>query len=61
MQARGNEHLVARKDGSAGGSKVHLVDDFAASLNVLEHLLEDVGNLDRFCINIRKSVLRVQV
>ncbi len=52
---------MARKDGSAGGSKVHLVDDFAASLNVLEHLLEDVGNLDRFCINIRKSVLRVQV
>jgi hypothetical protein len=60
MQAHGNEHSVDREGGSAGGSKAHLVDDFATSLNVLEHLLEDVGNLHRFCINIGKSVRRVQ-
>ena len=61
MQAHGNEHPVAWEDGSAGESKAHLVDDeFATSLDVLEHLLEDVGNLHRFCINIRKSVHGVQ-
>ena len=39
---------------------VHLVDDFATSLNVLEHLLEDVGNLHRFCVNSELGSLRVE-